>query len=89
MYNDLGLTIQSEIPIDIDLGITSEIELTISEGGTALPVYDGDYVVVPRKVEQVLETKNKSMRENVTINPINYLEVSNPQGGKTATIGYE
>lgn len=89
MYEDLQLTIQPENLIDVDLQITSELELTISEGGQALPVYDGSYEVVPRKVEQVLETKNKSMREDVIIDPINYSEVTNPQGGKTATIGYE
>lgn len=72
-----------------NLGI---IELTIEEGGGGggiLPYYSGDYEVDPRKVDQVLETKNKSMRDDVVVNSINYLEVSNPQGGMTATIGFE
>lgn len=81
MYEDLDIIIE-ETPI---------INLTIEEGGggSPLPYYDGEYSVVPRKIEQVLETKNKSMRDDVTIDPINYAEVTNPQGGKTATIGFE
>ena len=80
MYEDLDIIIE-ETPI---------INLTIEEGGgSPLPYYNGSYSVVPRKIEQVLETKNKSMRDDVTIDPINYAEVTNPQGGKTATIGFE
>ncbi len=90
MYDDLQLDIQSTLNLDIDLIETPEINLTIEEGGgSPLPYYDGAYQVTPRKVEQVLDTKNKSMRDDVTIDPINYAEVTNPQGGKTATIGYE
>lgn len=90
MYDDLQLTIQHEIPLDVDLSIEGNLELTINEGGgSPLPYYDGAYEVTPRKVEQILETKNKSMRDDVKVNEIPYLEVSNPQGGLTATIGYE
>lgn len=90
MYEDLQLKIEHEIPLDVDLSIEGQLELTIDEGGgSPLPYYDGAYEVTPRKVEQVLETKNKSMREDLVVDPITYLEVSNPQGGKTATIGYE
>lgn len=77
--------------LDVDYTESFVINLTIEEGGggSPLPYYDGAYSVVPRKIEQVLETKNKSMRDDVTIDPINYAEVTNPQGGKTATIGFE
>jgi hypothetical protein len=90
MYEDIELIIGEEKSLDVDLSISSELELVIDEGGSSpLPYYEGDYYVVPRKQEQVLETRNKSMREDVVIDAINYSEVSNPQGGKTATIGYE
>lgn len=80
VYQDLDLTIE-ESPI---------INLTIEEGsGGVLPYYDGSYSVVPRKTEQTLETKNKSMRDDVIIDPINYSETINPQGGNTVVIGYE
>lgn len=90
MYDDLELKIQHEIPLDVDLSIEGQLELTISEGsGSPLPYYDGSYQIVPRKIEQVLDTKNKSMRDDVVVDPINYAEVTNPQGGLTATIGFE
>ena len=54
-----------------------------------MPYYEGTYEVTPRKVEQVLATKNKSMSDNVTVFSIPYAEVSNLGGGLTATIGIE
>ena len=65
-----------------------EIELTGGSEGQ-LPWYLGDYEVDPRKVEQTLETKNKSMRGDVVIHPIFYQETSNLSGGLTAVIGME
>lgn len=61
----------------------------------AVPVHDkyeeysGTYNVIPRTSEQILPTKKKSMEDDLTVEAINYLEVMNPQGGKTVTIGYE
>lgn len=90
MYDNLQLSIQAEVPLDVDLSIEGNLELTIDEGGgSPLPYYDGSYEVTPRKVGQILETKNKSMRDDVTIDPINYSETINPQGGNTVVIGYE
>lgn len=90
MYEDIGLSIQGGIDLDVNLDISSCINLEINEGGgSPLPYYEGSYEVTPRKIEQILETKNKSMLDDVTVNAINYSEVTNPQGGKTATIGYE
>lgn len=51
--------------------------------------YEGAYNVIPRKVQQTLPTKQRSMEEDLTVDAINYLEVANPQGGKTVTIGFE
>ncbi len=53
------------------------------------PEYDGSYSVKPRIVEQTLPTKKKSMENDMTVEAINYLEVTNPEGGITVTIGYE
>lgn len=50
-------------------------------------VYDGDYIVYPRFDEQTLETKNKLMKDDVTINEIAVSKVTNPQGGNTVWIG--
>lgn len=76
--------------IDLDLSATDEIEVEISQGsGSILPMYDSSYNVVPTKKEQTLETKHKSMAENVVINAINRSDVSNPEGGNTVVIGFE
>lgn len=89
MYLDLQLN-DGVIPIDVDLTVSECLDITFdASAGGRLPYYDGDYVVVPRKIEQELETKNKSMHENVVINAINYSETINPYGGETVIIGYE
>ena len=50
--------------------------------------YTGPYSVIPLVGEdQILETKNHAMYENVVVSEIPYAEVSNTAGGKTATIG--
>lgn len=77
--------------LDVELTTSSQqIELELVGGGSGrLPYYLGDYEVDPRKVEQTLETKNKSMRDDVKVNPIFYAETSNISGGLTAVIGLE
>lgn len=67
--------------ITIDVGV-------ITQSGGALPYYRGDYVVTPKVSAQTLPTRQKSMSDDVTINPIPTNEVSNPFG-TTFTIGGE
>lgn len=49
--------------------------------------YDGDYQVTPKFTEEVLKTKNKLMKDNVLVSPIEVARVSNPSGGTTVYIG--
>lgn len=49
--------------------------------------YDGDYEVTPKFTEEVLKTKNKLMKDNVLVHPIEVARVSNPSGGTTVYIG--
>lgn len=49
--------------------------------------YDGDYRVTPKFTEKVLQTKNKFMKDNVSVAPIEVARVSNPSGGTTVYIG--
>ena len=71
--------------------IQSEFDIDFAEAiivqGERLPNYEGSYEITPRVVEQMLETKDKSMVDDVTVNAIPYVEVSNIGGGYTATIG--
>ena len=77
------------IDVDIDSGTTS-FDITIEgHSGERLPYYEGSYEVDPRKVSQTLETANKSMADDVTVNAIFYSEVANPSGGDTVYIGME
>ena len=87
------MNLPDELVIEISVEEeTQEILFDIEEGISRdgrLPDYEGAYEVTPRKVEQVLETKDKSMTDNVTVFAIPYAEVSNLGGGLTATIGLE
>lgn len=55
----------------------------------ALPYFDGAYIVTPKVSSQTLQTKSKSMDDDIQVQAIPYAEVSNPSGGKTVTIGFE
>ena len=49
--------------------------------------YNGPYTVDPSAHENVvLDTSNKLMTDDITVNKIYYSETSNPSGGKTVFI---
>lgn len=76
--------LRSELSVrDIHL----EGSFSIGTGGR-LPNYEGDYNIIPKVQAQELETKNKSMTDNLVIEEIPYSEVSNPSGGNTVNIAY-
>lgn len=79
MIFNLSVIDDSEIIFEVEEGI----------GSGTLPPYEGEYIVTPRKVEQVLGTNDKRMTDDVTVEPISYIEVGNLGGGVTATIGFE
>lgn len=49
--------------------------------------YTGDYNVIPRVYQQVLETKDKVMVDDVTVEIIPLARVINLSNGYTVTIG--
>lgn len=51
--------------------------------------YEGSYKVVPSAEEQLLDTKDKYMTDDVRITSIPYFDVGNPAGGSTVYIGTE
>ena len=62
--------------------------LSIEKSTTPLPDYEGPYEVESKLYYgQILQTKNKRMAANMTVNPVSIQSVSNPQGGRTVTIG--
>lgn len=64
------------------------IPLKVMEGGAVgYPIYEGEYLVVPQIVDQLLETKKKVMKGDVKVAEIPYSSVDNDAGGQTLTIG--
>ena len=61
-------------------------DVTIRDGGGGEP-YDGPYTVTPNFETQELATKDKILKDNVTVDPIAVARVENPAGGKTIFIG--
>lgn len=51
-------------------------------------MWNGNYIVTPALAEQILDTRGKVMKNNMTIKEIPYTEVSNTSGGNTARIGF-
>ena len=61
-------------------------DVTIRGGGGGKP-YDGPYTVTPDFETQELATKDRLLKDNVTVDPIAVARVENPSGGKTIYIG--
>lgn len=56
-------------------------------GGSGGEPYDGPYTVTPDFEKQELATKDRLLKDNVTVDPIAVARVENPSGGKTIFIG--
>lgn len=56
---------------------------------TDADIYEDSYEIIPKTTEQVMETKQKLMADDVTIRKIPFYETSNNTGGTTITIGKE
>ena len=85
---------------ELSLNISLEGELTtnnVYEGelGTFysvadVPAYTGEYIVIPKAdTQQILETQNKLMLDDVTVTEVPYFETSNVAGGLTVYIANE
>ena len=87
---ELGVSsadVQMDVSVETyDLGVASmsadlNIESPIVIGGSVLPAYAGEYIVTPKAYEdQTLATKNKRMKDNVTVKAVPYWETSNKYG---------
>ena len=75
--------------LHLRIGNPGNIGLTLNPA--MVPVlpdpYAGPYTVTPRFSEQVLETAEKSMADDVTVLEIPVHRVSNEAGGVTVSIG--
>lgn len=66
--------------------LSVSFDVTIRGGGGGEP-YDGPYTVTPDFETQELATKDRLLKDNVTVDPIAVARVENPAGGKTIFIG--
>lgn len=82
----IDIEFDGDSDFDIEFGVITEI-ITDASG---IPVYIGDYDVIPKVYEdQVLATKNHRMTRDVTVRKVPQYEVSNNEGGVTLIIGDE
>lgn len=66
-----------------------DVELEIGHSAVIpQPEYEGPYEVTPTIEGFTLETKDKTMADDLSVLSIPYQEVSNPQGGETVIIAY-
>ena len=75
------------ISLKIEKVHTISVELSNVTIGGVYDLYPGPYTITPRVYEQTMNTDNLLMEQDVLIYSIPLTEVSNIQGGKTATIG--
>lgn len=78
--------IQEEIELELVMDV-SELELELDSSGYIPETYDGPYEVTPDFEDQVLETEDLLMSDDVIVKEIPVAEVTNPAGGLTLTIG--
>ena len=82
----VSLKIQPRAPV-LHLGMKQAPTLHLHlEKGHSIDWYNGPYEVTPKRVDQTLPTKDKTMRSDVTVFEIPYYQTANPYG-KTYVIG--
>ena len=83
--------------LSVNLRLDGELSVNLYMDGTPdkvirvmdydAPVYTGETTVNPDFIGKVLQTAQKTVISNITVNPIQVESVSNIQGGRTVYIG--
>lgn len=76
----------NERELRIDAGFDAYQEVTVLKDAEP---YTGSYLITPSVNEQILNTAQKQMTQDMTIKEIPYYATSNPQQGETVYIGSE
>ena len=85
---DVDLSVEEfELETVVADEVDFEIDTVINAAHVVGDVYDGSYTVTPAFSEQWLETKDKIMVDDVTIEPIMVSRTTNLSGGTTIYIG--
>ena len=64
-----------------------KVSFDVTVSAVSGAAYEGPYTLDPDFDGVTLPTKNKTMRDDVTVNPIEVARVSNSAGGTTIYIG--
>ena len=77
--------IDGELSVNFYLDGTPDKIIMVTDYDT--PVYTGETTVNPDFIGRVLQTAQKTVMNNIVVNPIQVESVSNIQGGRTVYIG--
>ena len=85
---NIEVNVKEEKVINIFLEEKCEINLKIEESiNNILPYYEGEYKIIPGIDEKLLETKDKSMKDDVVVLEIPRYQFDNLSNGQTVVIG--
>lgn len=79
------IVLDGELSLNIPLDGTPDKVIRVTDYDA--PVYTGETTVDPDFTGTVLQTAQKIVTNNITVNPIQVESVSNIQGGRTVYIG--
>lgn len=79
------VSVTGDISIGEPLVLTGNVE--IAKGGSTYPYYEGEYLIIPKVYEQILDTDHKILTDDVDVQGITFIQVPNEKGGITTTIG--
>ena len=93
VYEPVDLSVESKRSVSIAASAVQEdeigVDVFIDHSTPSIPPYAGPYEVIPTLDGETLQTKNKYMAKDLTVQPIPYFEVSNASGGETVYIAGE
>ena len=73
---------EEDVCMNVDFGNYQVIHIV-----EPLPEYQGSYIITPKLTGQWLDTDNKKLTDDIHVLAIPRMDVSNPSGGVTVTIG--
>lgn len=79
------LTFDGELSISCTL--QGELGVVTKVAENPYPAFPGPYEVTPNLSDQVLETAQKRMTEDLTVKAVPVYRTANPSGGNTIIIG--
>lgn len=88
----IQMTVGSQKSVTMTIASQKSIKMTVEKAvaiGISGRTYEGSYEVTPTVEGHTMETKEKYMKDDVTIHPIPYFSVGNNSGGNTVFIGSE